>query len=211
MIRERMAWIGLLVLLFFGAAHCGARAQQKNLPEGVQQGLGPGPLLPIDASSEDFFAEHRVQITWQGERHSMRAVLQKQEALLELIILGPMEQPMVRVYQDGQEVGVDAYVEDALPFTPEFMLADVQKAFLIWEDAHGAQREGRYDTLHWTQTRDGEQVQMRTFWREELGEGLPLTVHYEYDEDAQMPAAVRLENRWFGYTLDIQTLRWSPL
>lgn len=211
MIRKRIAMLMCLVLLGLGAMNCGARAQRGHLPLGVQKELGPGPILPISGQMSDFFAEHEVEISWPGEAHTMRAVLQKRDTLLELIVLGPMEHPMLRVYQQGEAVGVDQQVENALPFEPEFMLADVQKAFLPWGKDDERCQGGSVESLHWTETCVDGRPETRTFWREELGEGLPLTVHYDYVEGEEMPTAVILENAWFGYTLRIRTLRWAPL
>lgn len=214
------SYLYVLIIILLGGAvamSCAARTQPQFSPL-MNQGIGPGPLLPIDETSQDFFAEHHVEITWGDTSRSFRAVLQKRGATLELIMLGPMEQPVVRVFQHGEEVGMERMIQRALPFEPEYILADVQKAFLPWPHdgdgrIEGGQRieYGVYETLHWRQATNEKRIQERRFWREDLGDEVSLRVVYEYEGNEETPSGVTLYNAWLSYTLRIQTLRWAPL
>lgn len=216
--RNDLCTVVFVLLAGLASLNCGARTQSSAVTPMMNQEVGPGPLRPIDASSQDFFAEHHVEITWGETSRSFRAVLQKRGATLELIMLGPMEQPVVRVFQDGDEVGMERLIQRRLPFEAEYILADVQKAFLPWVGAKSTQHEGGhlvhegvFETLHWREVVRAEKVHERSFWREDLGEEVPLRVVYEYEESKETPSAVTLYNRWLSYTLRIQTLRWAPL
>lgn len=206
----RLIFIGSMAL--WAGAGCGARRGADTPMMG--QELGPGPLVTVTPASVDFFAEHRVEIHWGDKKRAFRAVLQQRGDLLELILLGPMEQPVVRIFQQGTEVGEERFIQGPLPFEPEYILADVQKAFLRWSEDDTTQDgalEGARDGLRWREEREGGRVQRRIFERDDLPETLPLIVHYTYEGEDRMPSAVHLENTWFDYTLDIQTLRWSSL
>lgn len=216
--RRNLCSVVFLLLAGLASLHCAARTQSGAGTPMMNQELGPGPLRPIDPSSQDFFAEHHVEIVWGETSRSFRAVLQKRGETLELIMLGPMEQPVVRVFQHGGEVGMERMIQRRLPFEPEYILADVQKAFLPWAadesgslDGAGIMHEGVFETLHWREVVHAEKIQERSFWREDLGEAVPLRVVYEYEEGEDTPSAVTLYNTWLSYTLHIQTLRWAPL
>lgn len=215
----RSYFLGFVFVALLGALsiNCAARTQGTSTPL-MNQSVGPGPLLPIETASQDFFAEHQVEISWEGNSRNFRAVLQKRGDTLELIMLGPMEQPVVRVFQHGEDVGMERIIQRALPFEPEYILADVQKAFLPWThdrndliDGEELVQEGVYETLHWRQVSTAEGIQERRFWRDDIGEEVSLRVVYEYEGDGQTPSAVTLDNTWLSYTLRIQTLRWAPL
>lgn len=200
----------------FGAG-CAARHDAQHSPM-MHQELGPGPLLPIDATSPDFFAEHAVEIRWAENSRRFRAVVQKRGDLLELILLGPMQAPVVRVFQKGETVGVERITSRPLPFEPEYLLADVQKAFLPWVardagtvDGDSMVHHGERDTLHWQEVTTDDRIKRRSFWRGALGENVRLTVTYAYDDNSDMPSTVTLDNTWLQYTLHIETLRWAPL
>lgn len=213
---RQLRYVGTILLclwVFAFESGCGARSVQASMSE-MYRDVGPGPLIPLDDTHEDFFAEHQVDIQWADKSRSFRAVLQQRSGLLELILLGPMEQPVVRVFQKHDEVGVEQLVQGPLPFEPEYILADVQKAFFKWpvgpaSDAETS--EGSYETLRWKEQRENEVVQWREFRRDDLPHTLPLRVDYTYEEGDTMPSSVRLENTWVGYTLYIRTIRWSPL
>lgn len=213
MIFRRYRWVLLLVFIAF-AFESGCAANKSRHQQWMSHDAGPGPLAPLPENMKDFFAEHEVTIQWGERSRTFRAVLQYRNHTLDLIVLGPMEQPVVRIYQKGEEVGVERLVQVALPFEPEYILADVQKAFFRWDDVNDSDDHagrGTYQSLTWTETRNGARVQRREFQREDLPQDLPLRVEYTYEQDDAMPSHVQLENTWFGYTLTIRTLRWSFL
>src|SRR5699024_11127675 len=102
-----------------------------------------------------------------------------------------------------------------LPFDATYILADVQKAFMPWgsdsSPRDGDVRAGRYQILQWTEMRNEDRPQTRTFWRKDLDDAVPLRVEYGYSGEHSFPTDVTLHNPWFSYTLHIHTLKWKPL
>lgn len=218
--REMFAAAALALALLSGVA-CGGRAAQggaAHMQDGVA--IGPGPMQPLDDAAASFFSEQSVELRWGAQTHRFRAVLQRRGAHLELILLDPMGRPGFRLYQQGEEVGVENFSDRALPFDAAYMLADVQKVFLDWPltgDASqatidaGARRTGEYEGLRVEEVRaDGELVERR-FWRSDINSDAPLTVAYRGGTETLPFQGVEVVNPWFQYTLRIEVLTWEPL
>lgn len=211
--RFKKGLIGLVLATLSLSIACGGR-QQQVLVE-ASETIGVGPMQILDASEAGFFSEQRVEIQWGRETQRFHAVLQRRDALLELVLLDPMQRPGFRLYQEREQVGAEAFTSRELPFEPHYMIADVQKAFLPWGDAVACvldeKREGDYETLHWEeQCRDGQLVERR-FWRRDTENTAALTIEYRYAPESGQLQSLRLVNPWFHYALQIDILSWQVL
>lgn len=219
--RAMLAAVAIALACLSGVA-CGGRAAQggAHMQDGVSIGPGPMQVLADDAAS--FFSEQSVALRWGAQTHRFRAVLQRRGAQLELILLDPMGRPGFRLYQQGDEVGIENFSDRTLPFEAAYMLADVQKVFLVWPledaasearvDAAGrALRTGEFDGLRIEEVRaDGALVERR-FWRADMDGDAPLTVAYRGGTESLPFREVELVNAWFQYTLSIEILTWETL
>jgi hypothetical protein len=212
MIQPRAPLTLLLACLLLAACH---RGSSRQIPEG--EWISAGPLLTVDAMGADFFEEQDVHLQWPGDDLRVRAVLQKRDAVLELITLDPRAQPILRITHTGDEVSLEAYTDRSLPFEPQYIIADVQKAFATWpltpsaDEAEtpggGALYQGRYRSLRYEEERRNGRVTRRRFWRDDLPEQSVVVVRYDYGDAGETLQEVRVDNGWFGYVLAVRILR----
>lgn len=214
MMQSRALLTLTVLCLLLAACH---RASSREIPQG--EWLSAGPLLSVDAMGADFFEEQDVHLQWPGDDLRVRAVLQKRDAVLELITLDPRAQPILRITHAGGEVSIEAYTERSLPFEPQYIIADVQKAFATWPlmpvgvgdeagtPARDGLYQGRYDSLRYEEERLDGRVRIRRFWRDDLSEQRPVVVRYDYGDTGETLQEVTVDNGWFGYVLAVRILR----
>lgn len=129
LIRNRCLLLAGWLSWLLGACLLGACAPAIEKPKTQRAPLAPIALLPVTALGESFIWEQRVTASWGQQSSAFDAVLQRQGDKLLLVGLTPLKTPaFVLTYQKG-EVTFRNYTKRRLPFSPRYMLADVQLAF----------------------------------------------------------------------------------
>lgn len=98
-----------------------------------------------------------------------------------------------------------------LPFRPERILADVQRVFYPWIDAHSSclecERRGTRAGVEISERIGPRFLERRTFTIVDEPERGKIIVRYEgWTSESIAPSRAILENAWFGYDLIIETL-----
>ncbi|MEB2344011.1 MAG: DUF3261 domain-containing protein [Deltaproteobacteria bacterium] len=166
----------------------------------------------VDANDIDgsFLLEQEIRFRWNGRTGSSRAVIQHACGELTVLLLTPFGTPGVVVRQRGTHVESEVRAGTRLPFEPRRVLRDIHRGLFVRlagppvEDGRreaalpGGERveevwaEGRLrERSYRTSGEPREQVQV--LYPEGLAEG-------------EIPAALSIESRRFGYRLDITTL-----
>ena len=204
-IRNRHRWVGCFAALVLCA--CGARGSVQR----IHPSLSPGPLLDPSIVRENFTLRQRVTIEWgEGESRVFDAVLEKRHGALKIVGLSPTGMPGFMIVQDPLHVKFENYTDRELPFAPEYMVADVQRAFFPWIRAEGGpapEREGQRDGLKIHETYDEQgNLQERTFLRTDAPRRGYVHVKYSGPRtDSGVAEHVELQNDWFRYRLRIRT------
>lgn len=210
----------ILSLLFIAAltmlnvTACGARSSSEQSHAIDASALSAGPILPVAAAGDDFFYEQRITVSWPDGERGFSAALQKVNETLSVVALGPMGQPAFRIQLREGEVTMEAFTDRTLPFPPEYIVADVQKAFFEWiEPPPGVasdERAGTFEELHVEEQFSHGALRSRTFSRSDAPEAGLVEVTFTDNEAREIPD-VKIVNGWFGYTLTVVTNRVGSL
>ena len=201
---------GVWLALLFAA--CGPAAGTRP-PVAYPGELSASDTLEAPSALGDaFMLDQRVRSESEAGNYEFRAVLQLHEGVLTLVGLGPHGGRGFVLTLRGDEVEFESHLPEELPFAPEFMLHDIQRAWF-----RGLQHEpspppdGEHtDTIgdervteRW---RDGR-LRERTFERVDGEPAGVLRVIYEGGLGTdEPPPTVTLDNAWFGYRLILTTL-----
>lgn len=174
--------------------------------------LDPGPLLRADTAKTEFVWRQRVTARWDTQRQSFDAVLQLRGGTLSLIGLAPMGPPGFVVSLSSEGLDFQNRSDRRLPFPPEYIIADVQRAFFPWlappsEDEFTGTQQGHYDVLAIGETFVRGVMRERTFTRSDApARGTLRVVYQDWRRGEDTARRVLLTNDWFGYTLEIITV-----
>ena len=211
---SRASWL-CLVLLLSVAASCGGRPPART-SEGSAR-LSAGPILPPSALAGDFQWRQKVTAIYPTGRRSFEAVLQHHEGVFRLIGLGPMGRPgFVISLQPDARVTVDNNTGRELPFSADYVLADVQRVFFPWLEAaparyHGKRRGGVRGVQVSESYARGVLLERR-FTRDDAPDRGAVTIRYsQWLPGQRAPGRAQLVNDWFGYRLVIETVEQTPL
>jgi hypothetical protein len=164
-----------------------------------------------------FLWQQRVTARWgDGEQRGFDAALQKHGDTLVLVGLTPLGTKAFVVTQRGEAISVDNDSGQRMPFPPRYIMLDVQRVFFPWLAGEAWSGE---------QTRSGEVAGERVSERFESGhlrercferlDGQPagrLCVSYEgWEAGLEAPVRAVLDNTWFGYRIEIDTLAQQVL
>lgn len=208
-------------------------------PEPPASAISPPPLPPPSTRPGEWALEQEITIRHPEGENTFRAVVQKRGDTLVLVILGPAGQRALVVTQRGWDVEHTYFAPMRLPFPPEIMLLDVHRTWLV--PRVGPPREGVPTAPCDTPGDDCARVEGTTPWRGEraretwrrrddgwrlatrevrsvaAGEDV-AAVRYGAPglrpgalADGPPPDEVSFENRRYGYTATIRTIRWTPL
>lgn len=188
---------------------CARAVPAETVAEG--DALGPGPMLPPAAIGEEFLWRQRVTATWDDGSESFDAVLQVHQGRLTLMGLGPMGRPGFIATLTDSGVTFENRTGRTLPFAPEHILGDVQRAYYPWlaRPAPGftGARTGRYQVLTISETYERGRLRSRSFTRSDAPDRGVLRVQYgDWGDDLSAARRVILDNAWFGYRLTILTV-----
>lgn len=195
----------------------GCQSQIQRGADSTTMAVSAGPLLPVDAMGADFFEEQDVRLQWGDRTFRFRAVLQKRGPRLELIALDPHARPAFKIAYEDDRVTMENFTDRSFPFAPEYMLADVQKAFAAWpmdaqlESEEQTVRVGAWEGLRYEEVWQDGARQTRHFHRDDVDVTTEVTVHFDAFDAGGQPSSVRVENGWFGYTLHVLVVRHDAL
>lgn len=204
-----------LFLCFAWVAACGPALPPS--PPATDEKLDAGPLRPVSALSFDFQWRQRVTARWPEGTQGFDAVLMKRDGKLTLLGLSPMGVPGFIITLDASgQTHVENRTGEPLPFPPSYVLADVQRVFFPWLDppspGFSGERTGAISGLTVREQYEQGRLVERYFARDDARERGEVRVYYEGfrpGDDIALHAV--LENRWFGYTLIIDTVEQARL
>lgn len=217
-----------LVALMVGAVGCthGRRGSPESGGATAPRAEDyPGVLVRPDQVDRAFVIRQslRVRVEVPGgagpHEESFEVAVQLQGEELRLVGLAPWGGVAFVLTQRGETLEFDNRLPDGvtLPFPPRFVLQDFSRAFLFdavvpWGTAgvgtEQAEVAGERVTERWAD----EALMERRFERLDGEPAGAIVVSYEGGMVAgRPPARVRLHNAWFGYTIEVTTLRYAPL
>lgn len=225
----------LPVLLAFASAcrpdHGGSAPDSGASPtevEGRDPGVGdaegaplryPGELIPAEELGPDFLARQRLSGRHGEQDFRFEAVMQLREGVLTVLGLTPFGSKAFVLTQRGSEVEFQAFVDRELPFPPEYILQDIHRTWfwharLPWGDRPPSEERPQAEVADervsevWT----GGELVRRSFERLDGSPPGLLRIDYVGGHRSGRPASkVVLDNGWFGYRLEIETIEWKPI
>jgi len=206
---------------------------------GTEREAPAATLLPAGVLPGRHFIRQWVEIRWPGGEERFEAVLQKEGDSLLLVGLGPMGRIGFRISLEDEELGLQNDTGQTMPFSPAYILADVQRIFYPWlepwleeeQRCRSCRRRGARRGLEIEEHRvEGRLVERRfsVSDRPSLGE---VVVRYDRDDPndpdgrgdgptppgaARAPQAglwrATLRNDWVGYEIEVEFLpgEWRP-
>ena len=183
----------------------------------------PGELVSTDTLQGvqgDFMARQKLSGRHGDRDFAFEAVLQLRGGTLTVLGLTPFGTKAFLLEQTGTDVSFRPLIDREIPFPPEYILQDIHRVWLWharlpWGDRAPNQAEdpsveiaGERVTEQWI---DGALVR-RSF--ERLDGQPPGTIRVDYmggQRRGQPARQVVLDNGWFGYRLEIETLEWRAL
>ena len=193
-----------------------------------------GVLLPVSPLPHDIQWRQRVTAHWAEGTRSFEAVLSKRGSELQLLGLGPMGSVgfVLRLAGASAPVGeatglratetprveFDNHSPLSLPFDPRYILLDVQRVFFPWlgrKSADAEQAGWRSGSVGRERIEErfekGRLVQRRFRHLDDAPHG-EIVVRYEgWEVGRDAPRRALLENGWYGYSLEIETLTQQRL
>jgi hypothetical protein len=180
----------------------------------------PGELIPTQDMGQDFFARQKLKGSFGEREFAFEAVMQLRDGTLTVLGLTPFGTKAFVLTQTGTEVTFELLIDRDMPFPPEYMLQDIHRAWL-WQarlpwgagpapedEAPTTEVAGERVSEQWA---DGALVR-RSFARLDGAPPGEISISYVGGHRAGNPAKqVVLDNGWFGYRLEIQTIDWRAL
>jgi hypothetical protein len=178
-------------------------------------------LLPAGAWPGRHFIRHWVVIRWQGREERFEAVLQKEADVLLLVGLGPTGRIGFRISLEDEALEFENQSGRTLPFSPAYILADVQRIFYPWLEQAGhcrrCDREGERLGFDIRERHvEGRLAERRFSVADQPGLGEVVVRYRSPDEDtapsgrdASRGAKLRratLRNDWAGYEIEVEYL-----
>lgn len=204
--------LGLGASWFSAGSGCAPRRNAEQAPESQgDPNLPPyeGPLVDPSQIPGDFAWEQRVS-AFHGERKgAFDAVLQKDGGELLVLGLTPFRTRGFSLRQKGREFTYEQFVPFDLPFSPEAVLIDIHRAFffeLAGPFPEKGTRQHTYRNESIVDTFSGGRLMTREFSRVSGSDG-KLLVEYTDPGYAPLtpPRTTRLDNRAYGYRLEVET------
>ncbi len=232
--HQRRAPLVLLVSLLVLGCHEGREGQPPDTGGPLVEGEGrepasdsgegapavyPGELIPTEQLGNDFLARQRLSGRHGEHEFRFEAVLQLRDGVLTVLGLTPFGSKAFVLTQRGTEVEFEAYIDRELPFPPDYILQDIHRTWfwhtqLPWADQPPAEEHPKAEVAGervsevWS---DGNLVR-RTFERLDGAPAGQLRIDYLGGHRSGRPASkVVLENGWFGYRLEIETIEWKSI
>lgn len=179
----------------------------------------PGELIDTQDMGPDFLARQKLKGSFGERDFAFEAVMQLRDGTLTVLGLTPFGTKAFVLTQTGTEVAFELLVDRELPFPPQYMLQDIHRAWL-WQarlpwgegpppdEAPTTEVAGERVTEQWT---DNALVR-RSFARLDGAPAGEIQIDYVGGHRSGRPAKrVVLDNGWFGYRLEIETIDWRAL
>lgn len=219
----RPALAALLVSLLTAGGAC--VTGRPALPP-LQPDAYPGVLLDPANIPGNFMWRQSIRAHYRepdGSKGSVRfeAIVQKRGPVLSVLGMTPFGTRAFLIEQRGQSIQTRKFIDAESPLPSRFMLIDIHRTFFggITAEAHAGadHRAGGWIAVE----QDGEEVRERHAYGKLLErrfrrlDGRPegeIRIRYgDGFHDLQPPRHVELDNRWFGYRLEIETLERTTL
>ncbi|MEZ4381961.1 MAG: DUF3261 domain-containing protein [Nannocystaceae bacterium] len=205
--RRLLAGLGLA---FPGLACANQRSAAEDPAAAAERVLVDVAAIPVD-----FLARQRLAGSMGEHSLSSDVVLQKQGATLTLIGLTPFATKAFALVQEGLAISFESFVDAALPFPPELMLADIHRTlFLGVGDVAPAdgRRRLRLAGERVDETWAGARLIRREYTRRGRGPKGPIVIDYgEGMQGRTPPPTIVIDNQRFGYTVTIETVTYQLL
>lgn len=194
------------LLITAALASFACSATPKPAPTQLTDAMYPWHLRSPRAFPSDFMWQQRLTSTANGVTHSLQAVLQKQSDHMVLVGLTPFGTKAFVLDQTGDDVHFEKFFDREMPFPPRFMLIDIQRSYLPLGTAEQGETRTELDGEEIVQVFADSHLVERRFRR--LDGQPPGTITVQYREFVAPGVAkhVRIDNRWFGYVLEVTTL-----
>jgi uncharacterized protein DUF3261 len=165
-------------------------------------------LHPLATLGPDFTARQHVTASGHGRSGSFDAVLQKKGGTLVLVGLVAGVRAFV-LKEEGDRISFDQSLGPKMPFPPEYAVIDVHRAY--WKrlppgaDAQPTEiREGELDGERVREVWSNGNLVERSFSRPGEFEGVVRIQYGAGCTDARcLPVSIRIDNEWFGYSVQI--------
>lgn len=172
-------------------------------------------LVDIATVPGDFLARQRLSGHMGEHKLSSEVVLQKQGDVLTLIGLTPFGTKAFALIQRGLETEYTPFVEVALPFPPEMMLADIHRTLFVrtGEDLTGdGDRRAKLGDERVDESWSGGRL-MRRVYKRRRGQpkGLIIIDYGEGMSGRTPPPVITIDNQRFGYAVTIETSTYQQL
>lgn len=202
-----------LVLLALGSG-CASASARPSLTDADY----PGVLRAPASLGVDLLWRQRVTARWgDGDRRGFDAVVQKRGDTLTVMGLSPLGALGFAIVQRGDALELLDQMPaserpEGLPFPPRFILLDVQRALYPWlPEGTGPRADGDHagdvDDEHVVEVWSAGRLLERRFTRLDGAPAGTILVRYQGGLAlGAMPPRLTLENGWFGYQLEVETL-----
>lgn len=207
-----------LVLLALGSG-CASTSARPSLTDADY----PGVLRAPASLGVDLLWRQRVTARWgDGDRRGFDAVVQKRGDTLTVMGLSPLGALGFAIVQRGDALELIEQMPASerpagLPFPPRFILLDVQRALYPWlPERTGPRADGDHagdvDGEHVVEVWSAGRLLERRFTRLDGAPAGTILVRYQGGLTlGAMPPRLTLENGWFGYQLEVETLEQELL
>jgi hypothetical protein len=196
-------------LIVLGLACASVDPQPETTTEPV------ATLVPTTEISGNFLMRQHLTFEAGDDRGSFEALVQKRCDELIIVGLTPFGSRAFTIRQHGIDVEVETHVDVAWPFPPRHILLEIHRVFLLPlatppppDGVHESRWGGEIVSERWI---SGD-LRERRFRRTD-GEP-PEEVVVTYADGASAghpPTRVHVDNRRFGYALDVTSVERLPL
>ena len=186
---------------------CAAARPRPELPD------YPGVLVRPSVVPGDFIRMQKLVAHFQGDTHSLEAVLQKKGDDLTLVALSPFRTRLFVLEQHGLEMKFTSSLPRELPFPPRYILYDVERVY--FRGLNGAplsdgEHRGNLDGEQVREVWAGGRLLRRDFTRPDLP-GRIAIVYKPGMAGAVSPPLIEIDDGWAGLQLTITTLSEQKL
>ena len=192
------------------ASSCAHRSASADPIQGAKQALVPVSEIPVD-----FLARQRLSGRMGEHDLHSEVILQKQGEVLTLLGLTPFGTKAFSLVQRGVETEFTSFIEVALPFPPELMLADIHRTLFAGIGGQGSpdgHRRLRLKGERIDETWLSGQLRERVYRRRRgRPKGLIIIDYGEGMSAWTPPPKITIDNQRIGYQVTIETVVYQPL
>lgn len=190
------------------AAWLWACSGQPARPPKLTDEMYAWTLRTPQALGADFLWQQRLTARFGPRSESIKVAVQKVADRLTIVGLTPFATKAFVLEQQGDAVTFKKMIDRDMPFPPRFVLVDLQRAYLPLGPPHPADGESQevLDGERVTQLFAKGQLIERRFARLDSQPRGEIVIRYSQYRDDGLPGRIVLDNKWFGYQLEVATL-----